>query len=158
MAIIRKYLWQSLLILAAVTLFTGAAIAGGVEWAFASLGAMVLIGMLAGIICVLVKILRYSKSVKVSHLEHGNTSTAIHSGNSFQPVVRNKPAERIRIGEEDKRLIMEHIDELFKIEQEKSREKSLEAGPITKEDKKLIMAHIDNLFKIDWEQSQEMLS
>ena len=158
MTIMHKYFWSGLLILVAVALFTSAAIVGGVEWVLASLGAMSLISMLGIGIYVLLKILRYSKSVKISHLEHGSISAVIHRGNDFNHAILKKPGRKTQISEEDKRLIMENIDEFFKVEQESSGENNIKAEPITKEDKKLIMAHIDKLFKVDWEQSQGMLS
>ena len=158
MAILNKKLWLGLLILTAVALFTSAAVVGGVEWALASLGAMVLAGMIGISICALTKVLRYSKSVKGGRLEYGNTSAGFCDGYDSKRLTYNKPAKAAPISKEDKRLIIEHIDELFEIGQEQSGEKLLKAGPISKEDKRLIMVHIDKLFKTDLEQSQEMLS
>ena len=69
-----------------------------VEWALASLGAMVLAGIIGISICALTKVLRYSKSVKGMHFK------------------------AVPISKEEKRLIMEHIDELFKTDREQSQE------------------------------------
>ncbi len=158
MTILNKKLWLGLLILAAIALLTSAAVFGGIEWALASLGALVLIGMISISIYVLTKVLRYSKSVKGGRLQYENTSAISFGGDDLKHVTYSKSAEAKLISEKDKRLIMEHIDELFEIAQEQSGEKILKEGPISKEDKRLIMAHIDKLFKTDWEQSQQMLS
>lgn len=159
MTILNKKLWLGLLILTAVALFTSAAVVGGVEWALASLGAMVLIGIAGISIYVLTKVLRYSsKSLKGGRLEYGSTSAGFCDGYDSKRLTYNKPAEAELISKQDKTLIMEHIDELFAIGREQSGEKLLKAGSISKEDKRLIMVHIDKLFKTDWEQSQKMLS
>jgi len=60
--------------------------------------------------------------------------------------VRVKDARSIT--EEDKRLIMEHANELFGIGGEQRGKRPAGAGPITEEDKRIIMKHIDQLFAI----------
>jgi len=133
MTILNKKLLMGLLILAAIALVSSAAIAGGIEWALASLGAMALIGMIGIGIYVPTKVLRYSSRL-------------------FTPV------EAAPISEKDKRLIMRHIDELFTKDLKQSQENPAEEAPISREDKRLIMAHIDQLFETDWEQSQQMFA
>ncbi len=124
---LNRKLWMGLLIPITMTV---AGVVGGIEWVFASLGAMVLIGM-AGIgIYVLVKAqVTYSKLAGVR-----------------------------LISKKDKRLIMEHIGELFEMGGEQSLEKLAEARLISKKDKRLIMEHVGELFETGWEQSREMLS
>ncbi len=124
---LNRKLWMGLLIPITMTI---AGVVGGIEWVFASLGAMVLIGM-AGIgIYFLAKV-------------HVTCSRYV--------------AARL-ISNKDKRLIMEHIGELFEMSRKQSLEKSVEASPITNKDKRLIMEHIGELFETSWEQSLEKLS
>lgn len=124
---LNRKLWMGLLIPITMTV---AGVVGGIEWVFASLGAMVLIGMAGISIYVLTKVrVTYSQS-----------------------------AEAGPISKKDERLIMEHIGELFEMGSEQSREKLAVASPISKKDKRLIMEHISELFETGWEQTQEMLS
>lgn len=149
MVILSKKLWVSLLILAAIALVSGAAVAGGIEWALASLGALVLIGMIGIGIYVWRKVLRYSsRSFPDGCLEYGNMSATFFGGD-------NKPAKVTPISQKDKRLIMKHIDELFTKDLQQGQERPAEGASISREDKRLIMAHIDELFKTGWEQNQE---
>ena len=158
MTILDRKLWAGLLILAAIAIVSSAAVFGGIEWALAALGAMTLIGMIGISIYVLTRVLRYSKSLKGGRLDYGSTPAGFCGGHDSKRLTYNNPPKAAPISEEDKRLIMEHINELFEIAQEQSEEKPARAKPISKEDKRLIMAHIDKLFKTDWEQSQQMLS
>ena len=50
--------------------------------------------------------------------------------------------------EYDKRLIVEHIDELFGISGDEHRGMPADRSPITESDKRLIMWHVDELFLI----------
>ena len=149
MKILNGKLWTGLLIPIVMTV---AGVVGGLEWAFASLGAMVLIGM-AGIgIYVLAKALRRSyTSLKGRGPECDSTAVAFFNGDDSKHVTYSKPAVAVPISKQDKRLIMEHIDEIFKIAQEQSLEKSAEVRPISKQDKRLIMTHIDKLFETCWQ-------
>ena len=159
MTILNRKLWAGLLILAAVALVASAAVAGGIEWALASLGMIALISMTCIGICIAVNVSRYSsQSLKGGRLEYGSTSAASCDSEDFKCVTYNKPAKAAPISKKDKSLIMAHIDKLFEIAQEQSEEKPAEAKPISKKDKRLIMAHIDKLFETDWEQSQQILS
>lgn len=149
MAIPSKKLWVGLLILAVIALVSSAAVAGGIEWALASLGALALIGMIGIGTCVLTRALRYSsRSFPDGYLEYGNMSATFFGGD-------NKPAKVTPISQKDKRLIMKHIDELFTKDLQQSQERPAKGALISKEDKKLIMAHIDQFFETGWEQSQE---
>ena len=156
MTILNRKLWAGLLVLLAVALVSSAAAVGGIEWALASLGAMVLIGMIGISIYVLIKVLRYSnKSLKGGRLEYNSTSAVFCDGDDFKCVTCNEPVEGAPISKEDKRLIMQHIDELFTKDLEQSQERPAEGAPISKEDKRLIMQHIDELLIKEPEQSQE---
>ena len=52
------------------------------------------------------------------------------------------------ITEYDKRLIVEHIDELFGIAADDHRVSPAGSSPITESEKRLIMWHVDELFLI----------
>lgn len=152
MTILSKKLWVGLLTLAAIALVSGATVVGGIEWALASLGALVLIGMIGIGVYVLTKVLRYSsRSFPDGYLEYGNMSTTSSGGD-------NKPVKVTPISQKDKKLIMKHIDELFTKDLQQGQERPAKGAPISREDKRLIMAHIDQLFETGWEQSQSKLS
>jgi len=154
MTILNRKRWLGSLILAVVAPIFGAAVAGGIEWALAALGAMVLIGMTGAGIYALAKGLRHSDtSVKGGCLECGSASTASFDGIDSKHVTDSKPAEARPISEEDKRLIMEHIDELFAVDGRQSVAEPAEARPISEEDERLIMEHVDELFAMGGEQS-----
>jgi len=156
MTILNRKRWVGLLILAAVALVVTTGAVNGIKWAFASLGMIVLIGMTGICIYTLVKVLRHSDtSPKVDRLECGNTSAASFDGDDLKHVTYNKPIEAGSISKKDERIIMAHVDELFKITQEQGQENPAEVKPISKQDKKEIMVHIDELFKITQEQGQE---
>ncbi len=153
---LNRKLWTGLLIPIVMTV---AGIVGGIEWVFASLGAMVLIGMAAIGIYVLIKVLQRSDtSLKGGCPECSSTSTAAFNGKDLKYATYSKLAEARPISKKDKRLIMEHIDELFEIGRGESREKSAEARTISKEDKRLLMAHVDEFFAKGLGQSRGMLS
>lgn len=148
MTISYRKLWPGLVILAAFALVTSAAVVGGIEGVLAALGAIVLIGIAGAGIYVIVKVLWLSgKSPRGGCLEYGRTSAASFYGDGFKYAVRNGLVEAAPISEEDKRLIMKHIDELFAEDLKQSREKPAEATPISEQDKKLIMEQIDTLFQ-----------
>ena len=153
MTMLNGKLWVgSLIFVAAALVFS--AVAGGIEWALASLGAMVLIGMTGAGIYTLAKVLRHSDtSVKGGRPEGGGASTASFDGIDSKHVTDSKPAEVRPISEEDKRLIMEHVDELFVIGGRQSVAEPAEARPISEEDKRLIMEHVDELFAVGGRQS-----
>lgn len=159
MTILNRKLRVGLFILGVVALISSAAVFGGIEWALASLGVITLTGMAAAGIYIAIKVMRYSrhKSIYDGCLEYSSTS-AVNGGDGSEYVTGRASAKVSPISKVDKRLIMKHIDELFKVAREQSKEKPVEAAPISEEDKRLIMAHIDKLFKTDWEQSQQMLS
>jgi len=148
MAIPSKKLWVGLLILAVIALVSGAAVAGGIEWALASLGALALIGMIGIGTYVLIRVRYSSRSFPDGCLEYGNMSATFFGGD-------NKPVKVTPISQKDKRLIMKHIDELFTKDLQESQEKPAKGALISREDKRLIMANIDQFFETDWEQSQE---
>ena len=131
MRILDRRIWVGLSILAAVALVSSAAVLGGIEWAFASLGALVLIGIIGIGINTLVKTLGYSASF---------------NGNDLQYAAYSKLAKAGPVSKVDKRIIMKHIDGLFSMGQEQSVKKLAKAEPISKEDKRIIMRHIDELF------------
>ena len=158
MTILDRKLWAGLLILAAVSLISSAAVFGGIEWALASLGAMALIGMIVTGICIAIRISKYSyKPVFEEFINYESMSYA-WDDNDLAYVTAETTEVAAPISKKDKRLMMKHIDELFEIAQEQSEEKPAEAEPISNEDKRLIMVHIDKLFETDWEQSQQILS
>jgi hypothetical protein len=159
MTILNRKLWVGLFILGVVALISSAAVFGGIEWALASLGMITLTGIAGTGIYIAIKVMRYSRhrSIYDGRLEYSSIS-AVNEGGGSEYIAGYASAEVSPIGKEDKRLIMKHIDELFEITREQSKEKPVEAAPISEEDKRLIMAHIDKLFKTDWEQSQQMLS
>ena len=143
-------------IAATVTLVLAAAAVGGIEWAFASLGMIVLIGMAGISVYTLTKaLLRSDTSLESGCPECGRTSAQSFDGDDLRPVTYGELAEARPISEQDEMIIMEHIDEFFKIAQEQSQEKLTRAVPISEQDKRLIMRHIDELFEIGWEQSRE---
>ena len=147
MTILNRKRWVGLLILAAVALVVATGVVDGVKWAFASLGMIVLIGMTGICIYTLAKVLRHSDtSPKVDRLECDNTSAASFDGDDLKHVTYNKPIEAGPISKQDKKIVMEHVDELFKITREQGQENPAEAGRISKQDKKIIMAHVDELF------------
>ncbi|MFC1957755.1 hypothetical protein ACFLX0_02955 [Chloroflexota bacterium] len=149
---VDRILWTGLLIPIAMTV---AGVVGGIEWAFASLGAIVLIGMIGIGIYVLAKALQHSAaSLKAVYLECNSTSDVSFGGDDLKHVTYSKSANTRPISKKDKRLIMEHIDELFEMGREQSQGKPAEAKPISEEDKRLIMEHIDELFEMGREQSQ----
>lgn len=153
MTILNGKLWVGLSLLVAA-LISGAAAAGGVELALASLGAMVLIGIIGISIYALVKLLRHSgKLVNGGYPACAGASVASFNGNDLKHFTDGKPNEAGLITEEDKRLIMEHIGELFAIGSEQNVKESVEAGLITEEDKRLIMKHVEELFEIGGGQS-----
>ncbi len=117
-----------------------AAIAGGIEWAFASLGMMVLISIVGTGIYLLAKALRYS---------------GIPLDDDLKYVTCSQLAKARPVSAKDKRLIIEHIDELFVKGQELTRKKLVEVGVISAKDKRLIMKHIDELFAESREQTSE---
>ena len=159
MRILNKKLWTGLLILSAVTFVTSAAIVGGIEWALASLGVIGLIGMTCIGICIAINVSRYSGKLRENErLKHDGAPAANSDGNTFKVADHNSSVKAAIISEEDKSLIIKHIDELFIKDPEQNWEIPAEAAPISKEDKKLIMAHIDELFKTGWEQSGSKLS
>lgn len=153
MTILNGKLWVgSLIFVAAALVFS--AVAGGIEWALASLGAMVLIGMTGAGIYALAKVLRRAAtSVRGGCPEGGGASTASFDGIDSKHVTDSKPAEAGPISEEDERLIMEHVDELFVIGGRQSVAEPAEARPINEEDERLIMKYVDELFEIGGEQS-----
>jgi len=156
MKIINRKLWTGLLVLSAVTSVTSAAIVGGIEWALASLGVMGLIGMTCIGICIAINVSRYSgKSLEVERLKHDSAPAANGDGNTFKVADHNSSVEAAIISEEDKRLIIKHIDELFMKDPEQNQEVPAEAAPVSKEDKRLIMTHIDELYTEELEESQE---
>ena len=143
-------------ILAAVAFVTWAAVAHGIVGGFASLGALLVIGMAGVGIYGLSKILRRSNiSSEGRYLRHGITSALSFDNNGLKHSTCGKPTGTGLITEADKKLIMVHINELFMKDKEQSDKRSAEVGPITKADKKLIMAHIDELFVKDGEQTEE---
>ena len=136
-----------LTITATVTFVLVAAVMGGIEWAFASLGMIVLIGMIGISIYTLAKIVwRSDKSLKGECPEHGSTSASAFDGDCLKNVTYSEPPEALPISKEDKRLIMKYVDEFFAKGLEQSREKPAEALPISEEDKRLIMKHVDDFF------------
>ena len=159
MKIINRKLWTGLLVLSAVTSVTSAAIVGGIEWALASLGVMGLIGMTCIGICIAINVSRYSGKLRENErLKHDNAPAANSDGNTFKGADHNSSVEAAIISEEDKRLIMKHIEEFFTEGLEEGQETPVELSPVSEKDKKLIMAHIDELFKTGWEQSESKLS
>ena len=124
-----------LLILAAVALVTSAAVLGGIEWALASLGALVFIGIGGIGIHTLFKVIQYSRlSFNVRWLENG-----------YPP---NQIANVGPVSKKDKRIIMRHVDELFSAGFEQGEERLIRTRPVDKKDKKIIMRNIDGLFAI----------
>lgn len=117
MIILTRKLQIGLPVLSAVAFVTWAAVAYGIVGGFASLGALLLIGV---------------------------TGLAIYVS---AKMLRGKPAGAGLITEADKKLIMAHIDELFTKDKERSDKRSARERPITRADKKLIIAHIDELLK-----------
>ncbi|MFC1943625.1 hypothetical protein ACFLWO_03495 [Chloroflexota bacterium] len=154
MKILNGKLWVGLLI---IVVMVTSGIVGDIGWAFASLGGMGLIGM-AGIgAYVLAKALQRSDiSLKGVCPECGNTSAASFGGDDSKQVTYSKSAGARPISEKDKRLIMEHVNELFAIDQQQSLEESAKAGPISQEDKRLIMAHVGEFFTKGLGQGEEM--
>ena len=153
MTILNRSLWMGLLIPIAMTV---AGVVGGIEWVFASLGAMVLIGM-AGIgIYILARALRHSDtSLKGVCTECDSTSAVSFDGDDLKQVTHSKPAEAIPISKQDKRLIMEHVDEFFANSREQSQEKPAEALSISEQDKRLLMEYVNDLFVKGLRQSEE---
>jgi hypothetical protein len=159
MTILNRKLWTGLLVLSAVTFVTSAAIVGGIEWALASLGVIGLISMTCIGICIAINVSRYSgKLLEVERLKHDSAPAAPCDINAIECADHNSSVKAAIISEEDKRLIMKHIDELYTEEPEEKRETPVELSPVSEKDKKLIMAHIDELFKTGWEQSERKLS
>ncbi len=159
MTILNRKQWLGLPILAAVALVFGAAAVGGIEWAFASLGVMVLMGMIGIVIYVLAKALRCSDTaVKVRCPTCGAPSATSFNGDDLKYVTYSKLAVAVPISEQDKRLIMKHVDEFFAKGLGQSREKPAIAIPISERDKRLIMEHVDEFFAKGLGQSEGRLS
>ncbi|MFC1864707.1 hypothetical protein ACFLYG_02640 [Chloroflexota bacterium] len=150
---LNRKLWTGLLIPITMTV---AGVVGGIEWAFASLGAMVLIGM-AGIgIYVLAKTLQRSDTLLKSVCPDCDSTSAVSfGGDDLKQVTYSKSAGVKLISKKDKRLIMEHVGELFEIGRDENGEKPAAVVPINKEDKRLIMEHIGELFEIGRDENGE---
>jgi len=144
MTLLNRKQWVTLLILGAVALIVATGAVGGIKWAFASLGMIVLIGIPGICIYTLAKVLRHSDTS--NRLECGNTSAASFDGDDLKHATDNKPIEAKPISKQDKKEIMAHVDELFQIADEQGTENSVEAKPISKQDKKEIMEHVGELF------------
>jgi len=156
MKIINRKLWTGLLVLSAVTSVTSAAIVGGIEWALASLGVMGLISMTCIGICIAINVSRYSGKLRENErLKYDSPPAANSDGNTFKVADHNSSVKAAIISEEDKSLIIKHIDELFIKDPEQNWEIPAEATTISKEDKRLIMKHIDELYTEGLEESQE---
>ncbi|MFC2072213.1 hypothetical protein ACFLUU_05830 [Chloroflexota bacterium] len=148
MKILNGKLWVGFLIPVAMTV---AGVVGGLEWAFASLGAMVLIGTAGISIYILVKALQRLDICFMGGCPKCDSMSAVSFDSDGL-----KEAELIT--KEDGIIIMEHVNELFAIGQQRSQEKPAEARPISKADKRLLMAHVDEFFAKGLEQSRGMLS
>ena len=158
MTILNRKLWAGLLVLSAVTSVTSAAIVGGIEWALASLGVIGLIGMTCIGICIAINVSRYSGKLRENErLKYDSLPAANSDGNTFKGADHNSSVKAAIISEEDKSLIIKHIDELFIKDPEQNWEIPAEAAPISKEDKRLIMKHIDELFAKGFEQNEGKL-
>lgn len=146
MTLLNNKLWAGLTILGAAALVSSAAVYGGIEWALASLGLIALIGMIVTGICIAVRISKYSsKSVFEEFINYESMSYAWNDYDSAD-VTAEITEVAAPISKKDKRLIMEHVDELFGIEKNEECQQSLDAAPISKQDKRLIIAHIDSFF------------
>ncbi len=149
MITLNSKLWVGLPI-AVVAVSVGAAVVGGIEWAFASLGAMVLVGIAGIIIYVSVKALQRSGILFMGGVRKFGIKSDLSLDDNELVGVRP-------ISKEDKRLIMAHIDRFFETGREQSREVvHAEVRPVSEKDKRLIMAHIDKFFETGWEQSREV--
>ncbi len=156
MIILTRKLQIGLPVLSAVAFVTWAAVAYGIVGGFASLGALLLIGVTGLAVYVSAKMLRrLYRSPKGEHPKCGSTSALSLDNNGLKHGTCGKPAEAGLITEADKKLIMAHIDELFTKDKERSDKRSARERPITRADKKLIIAHIDELFVKDGEQTEE---
>ncbi len=171
MKILNRKLWIGTVVLMTITLTSGAAIAGGFEWALAALGAMTLAGMIGAGIYVYMRVRRYSKALKVASPESGaeakpisnkdKTSIMKHldelfeteQGQSEEEFAGDKP-----ISSKDKRLIIANIDEFFEAASKQNEKNPAIPELISEEDKRLIMAHIDRLFDTDGEQNKHILA
>ena len=148
--ILHRKLWAALTILGAAALVSSAAAYGGIEWALASLGLIALIGMIVTGICIAIRISRYSyKPVFEEFINYESMSYA-WDDNDLAYVTAETTDVAAPISKKDKRLIMEHIDELFGLERNEEGQQSLEVTPISKQDKRLIIEYIDEFLSKAW--------
>lgn len=165
MKIVNKKFRIGFVTLTGITLITIAAILGGIEWAFAALGASVLAGIGALCFYVLFKAYRYSrlplndvslerlyfpgKAVKVRPVNIWDKRIILSHINELFTMDSEKTTGIKPVTKKDKKLIMREIDSIFSTEYEKSEKRPRKPATITLKDKRMIMSNIDKLFTID---------
>jgi hypothetical protein len=172
MKVINRKIRIGFITLTCISLVTTAAVLGGIEWAFAALGAFVLIGMCGVFSHILFKVFRYSRlPLKDESLEsiYFPRKTAQERPVNIwdkRRILRHIDEVFTMDGEEstgtspltnkDKKIIMRNIDEMFSTGQDQELNRPEKSVPITLEDKKMIMRNIEELFVIDTEHSEEI--
>lgn len=159
-------------ILTCIALITAAAVLGGIEWAFAVLGALVLTGICGIFSYVLFKIHRYSKLP----LKDESLESLYFPGKAVQErpvniwdkmrilrhiddlfITDSKETDgTIRISSKDKKIIMRNIDGIFSARQAREINRPEKSTPVSLKDKQMIMKNIEELFVIDAEHSEEI--
>jgi hypothetical protein len=172
MKIVKRKLRFGFITLTGITVITTAAILGGIEWAFAALGAFVIAGTGALCFYVLFKAYRYSrlplkdvtleniyfpgKTVKVKPVNIWDKRVILRHINDLFTTEGEEVTGTNPVTKKDKKLIMREIDSIFGAEYEKNAKRAGKPAPITLKDKKMIMSNIEELFTIDTEHSEEM--
>ncbi len=172
MKIINNKLRIGLVTLTGITLLTIVAIAGGIEWAFAALGASVLAGI--GTLCLYIffKAHRYSrlplndvslerlyfpgKVVKARPVNIWDKRIILTHINELFTMDNERTTGTNPVTKKDKKIIMREIDNIFSTEKEKGSKRSGKPAPITLKEKRMIMSNIEELFTIDTEHSEEI--
>ncbi|MFC2012489.1 hypothetical protein ACFLVU_05100 [Chloroflexota bacterium] len=146
MKVLNRNHWRGLAALGAVILVSSGAVFGGIEWAIASLGLIGLGGMIGAGIYIAVRVLRYSSRSAFEDYINYEIPSYYWDDDNLEYATADITEETVPISKNGKRLIAEHIEELFGVERVGGSRQPVEAAPISKRDKKLIMAHVDELF------------
>jgi hypothetical protein len=172
MKVINKKIRIGFITLTCIILVTAAAVLGGIEWAFAVLGAFVIIGMCGVFSYLLFRIYRYSRlplkdgSLESIYFPHKTAQERPVNTWDKRRILRHihelfitdseESAGRSPLTNKDKKIIMKNIDEIYSIGQSRKLDRHEKSAPISLEDKKIIMKNIEELFVIDTEHSEEI--